>query len=269
MQASMRQPVHTPNRDLLSTVLNRVPEVTLVFWVIKILATTVGETAADFLSVTLNLGLNVTSYLMIGLLAAALVNQFRLKRYVPASYWTVVVLISIVGTLITDNLVDNLGVSLVTTTVVFGVALIAVFGVWYASEKTLAMKSIDTPCRELFYWAAILLTFALGTAAGDLLAEGLGLGYGASALIYGGAIAAIAALHYGLKLNAILAFWLAYILTRPLGASVGDLLSQNVADGGLGLGTVGTSTLFLAVILGLVSFLSFRRRQAAHALEPI
>lgn len=259
MQTTVSPPAWS--QQTLTAALNRVPEVTLVFWVIKILATTVGETAADFLAVTLNLGLNVTSYLMVGLLVAVLVNQFRLKRYVPASYWTVVVLISIVGTLITDNLVDNLGVGLVTTTVVFGVALIAVFGAWYASEKTLAMKSIDTPRRELFYWAAILLTFALGTAAGDLLAEGLGLGYGASALVYGGAIALVAVLHYGLKLNAVLAFWIAYILTRPLGASVGDLLSQTVADGGLGLGTVGTSALFLAVILGLVIFLSLRQKR--------
>ncbi len=267
MQVATHQP--SSPRSALTMVLNRVPEVTLAFWLIKILATTVGETAADFLAVTLNLGLNVTSYIMVSLLVVALVNQFRLKRYVPASYWTVVVLISIVGTLITDNLVDNLGVSLVTTTVVFSVALTAIFGVWYASEKTLAMKSIDTPPRELYYWAAILFTFALGTAAGDLLAEGLGLGYSASALVYGGAIAVVTALHYGLKLNAILAFWIAYILTRPLGASVGDLLSQNVVDGGLGLGTVKTSALFLTVIVGLVAFLSFRRKQATPALEPV
>ena len=267
----MQPQLHNPilERGTMIKLLNRVPEVTLVFWIIKVLATTVGETAADFLSVTLNLGLNVTSYIMVGLLIVALVNQFRLKRYVPASYWTVVVLISIVGTLITDNLVDNLGVSLVTTTVVFSVALAALFGVWYASERTLAMKSIDTTRRELFYWAAILLTFALGTAAGDLLAEGLGLGYGTSALVYGGVIAVIAALRYGLKLNAILAFWIAYILTRPLGASVGDLLSQNVAEGGLGLGTVKTSAIFLIIILGLVSFLSLRQKQATPTLEPI
>lgn len=255
------------NEDTLTVLLNRVPEVTLYFWIIKILATTVGETAADFLAVTLNLGLNVTSYIMVGLLVLALALQFRLRRYVPASYWAVVVLISIVGTLITDNLVDNLGVSLVTTTVAFSISLAVIFSVWYASEKTLAMKSIDTPRRELFYWAAILFTFALGTAAGDLLAEGLGLGYASSALVYGAAIAAVAIFHYGFKLNPILAFWAAYILTRPLGASIGDLLSQPVTNGGLGLGTVGTSMIFLAVIVSLVAFLSLTQKRLVPASE--
>ncbi len=264
MQAPTRS---STNEDTLTVLLNRVPEVTLYFWIIKILATTVGETAADFLSVTLNLGLNVTSYIMVGLLVLALALQFRLRRYVPASYWAVVVLISIVGTLITDNLVDNLGVSLVTTTVAFSVSLAVIFSIWYASEKTLAMKSIDTPRRELFYWAAILFTFALGTAAGDLLAEGLGLGYASSALVYGAAIAAVAIFHYGFKLNPILAFWAAYILTRPLGASIGDLLSQPVTNGGLGLGTVGTSMIFLAVIVSLVAFLSFTQKRPVPASE--
>ena len=264
MQETTRQSSLTGST--MMKLLNRVPEVTLVFWIIKVLATTVGETAADFLSITLNLGLNVTSYIMVGLLIVTLVNQFRLNRYVPASYWTVVVLISIVGTLITDNLVDNLGVSLVTTTVAFSLALIAVFGVWYASEKTLAMKSIDTTRRELFYWAAILFTFALGTAAGDLLAEGTGLGYAAALMVFAGLIVVVVIAHYGFKLNPILAFWIAYILTRPLGASTGDLLSQPVADGGLGLGTVFTSMIFLAVILGLVIFLSFQRGKETPTL---
>ncbi len=157
----------------MNRMLNRVPEVTLYFWIIKIMATTVGETAADFLAFTLNFGLAATSYLMGAILTVVLWNQFRLKRYVPVSYWTVVVLVSIVGTLITDRLVDEMGVSLVTITIVFTLALLGVFALWYNSEKTLAMHSIKTTKRELFYWAAILLTFALGTAAGDLLAEGL------------------------------------------------------------------------------------------------
>ncbi len=146
--------------------LNRVPEVTAVFWIIKVLATTVGETAADYLAFTLNFGLAITSYIMGALLLVALFNQFRLGRYVPANYWLVVVLISIVGTLITDRLVDEFGVSLVTTTVVFSIGLVAVFGIWYAQERTLAMHSINTVKREAYYWLAILLTFALGTAAG-------------------------------------------------------------------------------------------------------
>lgn len=245
----------------MNKLLNRVPEVTLFFWVIKIMATTVGETAADFLSAILNLGLGMTSYIMGGLLVAALLIQFKLKRYAPASYWMVVVLVSIVGTLITDRLVDEAGVSLVTTSLIFGTALVATFALWYASEKPLSIHSIYTAKRERFYWAAILFTFALGTAAGDLFAEGMHLGYAPSALIFGAVIALITFAHYVFKLNAVLAFWLAYILTRPLGASMGDLLSQPLANGGIGLGTVGISAIFLVVIVGLVSYISMQLKK--------
>ncbi|MEC4805867.1 MAG: hypothetical protein SAJ12_21750 [Jaaginema sp. PMC 1079.18] len=239
--------------------LNRVPEVTAVFWIIKVLATTVGETAADYLSFTLNLGLAITSYIMSALLLLALANQFRLRRYVPANYWLVVVLISIVGTLITDRLVDEFGVSLVTTTIVFSIGLVVVFAVWWVNERTLAMHSINTPKREAYYWLAILLTFALGTATGDLLAEGTGLGYAQSLVIFAATIGAIAAGYYWFRMNRTLAFWLAYILTRPLGASTGDLLSQSPKYGGLGFGTVDTSILFLCIILSLTVYLSIRQ----------
>ena len=240
--------------------LNKVPAVALFFWIIKILATTVGETAADFLSVTLNFGLKGTSLVMGALLLAALTVQMRSRRYLPGIYWLTVVLISVVGTLITDNLVDNFGVALQTTTIIFAVSLAATFAAWYASERTLSIHTIYTTRRELFYWAAILFTFALGTAAGDLLAEGLKLGYAKSALAFGGAIALVAAAHYLFKLNAILAFWIAYILTRPLGAPLGDLLAQSRPDGGLGLGSAATSALFLTTILALVIFLAVTRK---------
>jgi uncharacterized membrane-anchored protein len=243
--------------------LNKVPEVTLFFWVIKILATTVGETAADFLNTNLKLGLTGTSLVMGTLLAIVLVFQLKSRKYVPGVYWLAVVMISVVGTLITDNLVDNFGVSLVTTTVVFGIALAATFAAWFAVERTLSIHSIFTSRREGFYWLAILFTFALGTAAGDLAAERLNLGYWVSALMFGGLIAAIAVAHYRFKLNAVLAFWVAYILTRPLGASLGDYLSQTRHDGGLGLGTTGTSAIFLSAILGLVSYLAISRRDVS------
>ncbi|MBD6615275.1 hypothetical protein FNW02_05300 [Komarekiella sp. 'clone 1'] len=247
----------------MKKVLNRVPEVTGSFWIVKVLATTVGETAADYLSVTLNLGLSVTSYIMSGVLLIALWNQFRLKRYVPVSYWIVVVFTSITGTLITDRLVDELGVSLMTTTIVFSVVLLAVFALWYLKEKTLAMHSINTAKRELFYWVAILFTFALGTATGDLLAEALKLGYAQSALVFGVLIAIVAGGYYYFRMNAVLAFWIAYILTRPLGASIGDLLSQPAKNGGFGLGTVETSMLFLSIIVNLVIYLSLKQKQPA------
>src|SRR6478735_12296461 len=185
----------------LRRMLNKVPEITLYFWVIKVLCTTVGETAADFLNDNLGLGLTTTTFVMSAVLAVALVFQFRLRRYVPGVYWLAVVLISIVGTLITDNLTDNFGVSLVTTTIVFSVCLALVFAAWYASERTLSIHTIVTTRREAFYWLTVLFTFALGTAAGDLLAEKADLGYGVSIAIFGGAIALVAFSHYALRMN--------------------------------------------------------------------
>lgn len=241
--------------------LSRVPEVTIAFWIIKILATTVGETAADYLNFQLKFGLVNTSYVMSGILLMLLLNQFRLKRYVPSIYWIVVVFMSVTGTLITDSLIDIYNISLVTITIAFSIILSAIFGFWYLIEKTLAMHSINTAKRELFYWAAILFTFALGTATGDLLAETLKLGYTQAALIFSTAIAIITISYKCFKMNGILAFWLAYILTRPLGASVGDLLSQPTANGGFGLGTVVTSILFLVVIVAFVTLLTLNQKR--------
>ena len=241
-------------------VFNKVAEVTIFFWIAKVMATTVGETGADFLIFQLKFGLVHTAYLMSAVLLAVLAAQVALRRYLPWLYWATVVLVSIVGTLITDTLVDNFGVKLETTTLVFGVALLVAFAVWYAREKTLSVHTITSRRRELFYWLAILLTFALGTAAGDLLSERWNLGYLVSGLIFGGAIAVVAAAWYFFRLSGVTAFWIAYVLTRPLGASIGDLLTQPVADGGLGLGTTGTSIAFVLVILGLLAFSSLGRK---------
>src|SRR5580765_2126949 len=246
--------------------LNKVPEVTAYFWLIKVLCTTVGETAADLLNENLGLGLTNTTYIMGALLVAALVAQFRLRRYVPSVYWLAVVLISIVGTLITDNLSDNLGVSLVVTTIGFSIVLAIVFAVWWASERTLSIHTIYSTRREGFYWLAVLFTFALGTAAGDLTAERLNVGYAWSLVLFAAAIALVTAAHYWLNLNAVLAFWIAYILTRPLGASTGDLLSQPRSAGGLGLGTTVTSVIFLVAILVVVTYLSVTRRDVTEIL---
>ncbi len=244
--------------------LNKVPEVTLYFWIIKILCTTVGETAADYLATNLNLGLTRTTFITGALLIVTLIFQFRLRRYVPGVYWLAVVLISVVGTQITDNLVDNFGVTLVTTTIVFSVTLAIAFAAWYASERTLSIHTIYTTRREAFYWVTILFTFALGTAAGDLAAERINLGYWLSAVMFGALIAAVAVAHYAFKLNAVLAFWIAYILTRPLGASIGDYLSQAKKVGGLGLGTTVTSAIFLVTILLVVVYLSITRKDATE-----
>jgi uncharacterized membrane-anchored protein len=250
------RPLSRPSR----TLLNKVPEITVYFWIIKILATTVGETAADFLNVTLGFGLNGTTVVMTGVTVVVLAVQFRTRRYVPAVYWLTVVLISVVGTLITDNLTDNLGVPLPVSTIVFSVALAATFLAWYASERTLSIHTIVTTRREAFYWLAILFTFALGTAAGDLVSEDWGLGFWFTALLTAALIGAIYLTHRVFGADAVLTFWLAYILTRPLGASLGDGFSQPTADGGLGLGTTGTSVLFLATIVAVVTYLSVTRR---------
>lgn len=238
--------------------MNKVPEVTIAFWLIKIMATTVGETGADFLIFNMHLGLGTTSWLMGILLLGILFLQMRAHRYIPTPYWLSVVMISIVGTLITDNLTDNYGVPLAVSTGVFSIALAAFFALWYAREKNLSIKEINTPTREAYYWIAILITFALGTAAGDWVAESLNFGYLISAILFGGMIAAVALAHYVFRMNAVLAFWLAYILTRPFGASCGDFLSQPHASGGLGFGTINTSAIFLLIIAILVGYLSLQ-----------
>jgi uncharacterized membrane-anchored protein len=190
---------------------------------------------------------------MAAFLIVALIFQFRARRYVPTIYWIVVVFISVVGTLISDNLVDNMGVPLETTSLIFTVVLAAVFAVWYMTEHTLSVHTINTTRRELFYWAAILFTFSLGTSAGDLLSERLGIGYALSAVMFGVAIGIIYAIYRAGKMNGVLAFWLAYILTRPLGASMGDLLTQARDDGGLGLGTIPVSVVFLVgIVVGVI-----------------
>jgi uncharacterized membrane-anchored protein len=249
----------------LRQMLNKVPEVTLYFWVIKVLCTTIGETASDYLSDNVGLGLTKTTFITAALLIVTLVFQFRVRRYVAGIYWTGIVLISVVGTQITDNLSDNYGVSLVATTTIFSIALAIVFAVWFTSERTLSIHTIYTTRREEFYWLAVLFTFALGTAVGDLTAERLNVGYAWSLVLFAGAIGLVGALHYRFNMNAVLSFWIAYILTRPLGASTGDLLSQSRHSGGLGLGTTATSFAFLAAILIVVAFLSITKRDVTEA----
>ncbi|MFM0118866.1 MULTISPECIES: COG4705 family protein [unclassified Paraburkholderia] len=249
---------------------NKVPEATLIFWAIKILATTVGETGADYLAVHMGLGTALTDAIMAVLLLAALAMQLRMNKYVPWIYWLTVVLVSVAGTQITDALTDKLGVSLYVSTIVFGLALALVFALWFRSERTLSIHTIYTTRRELFYWAAVLVTFALGTAAGDLATEALGLGFVIGVVAFGALIVLVSSIYYAGG-NPVLTFWLAYILTRPLGASLGDMLSQSRAYGGFGLGTINTSALFLSAIVVLVIVASVAeqrtvRPSAAH--EP-
>ncbi|EPS0559288.1 hypothetical protein ACVAAS_004582 [Enterobacter roggenkampii] len=238
--------------------MNKVPEVTLFFWLIKMMSTTVGETAADFLNMDLNLGLTDTSLLTGVLFAVILIFQLRANHHIPVLYWSTVLLISVFGTLITDNMTDHFQVPLALSTLVFSGLLLLTFGLWYMMEKILSIHSINSLKRETYYWVTILFTFSLGTAAGDWAAESLGLGYLNAAILFGALIALTAVSHYLFKANSVLCFWITYILTRPLGASCGDLLSQPLTSGGLGLGTTGTSIMFLLTIISLIGYLTYK-----------
>lgn len=238
--------------------LNKVPEVTVFFWVIKILCTTVGESFADYVNETLGFGLTNTTIVFTVALVATLVVQFRLRAYVPGVYWLAVVLISVVGTLLTDNLTDARGVPLAVSSTVFAVLLAAVFGAWYAREHTLSIHSINTTAREGWYWLVVLVTFALGTALGDWTLDLTGWSPGTAILLPAGLILTVA-VAWKLGMGPVLSFWLAYILTRPLGANIGDFLALDKSDGGLALGTLATSVIFLATILATVVYLSVSR----------
>jgi len=247
------------NKSTTKEIFNKVPQVTLFFWIIKVLCTTVGETFADFLNVNLGFGLTGTSITMGLLLAIALFFQFKSKKYIPAIYWISVVFISVFGTLITDNLTDVLGIRLESSTIIFSILVLSTFVIWYFYEKTLSIHSILTHRRESFYWTTILFTFALGTASGDLIAEGLGLGYLNTGIIVAITITIIV-IAQKLKLNSVLSFWLIYIMTRPLGASIGDYLSQPYKYGGLGLGATLTSIIFLVGILAIIIYFTLTKR---------
>jgi uncharacterized membrane-anchored protein len=251
---------------------SKVPEVTIWFWIIKILCTTVGESFADWINTTLGVGLANTAWIFTAVFVLVLANQLRLKRYNPFSYWLTVVVVSITGTLYTDILTDQAGVPLWVSSSVFSVLLVVVFGTWWLRERTLSIHSVTTLPREAFYWLTVLVTFALGTATGDWTLELTGWSPGVSVLLPLGLIAAIMLL-WRSGANAVLAFWLAYILTRPLGANIGDWLAspkvaQNPGDPiGLGLGTFTTSLIFLGLILVTVVYLTVTRADVIETRE--
>jgi uncharacterized membrane-anchored protein len=238
--------------------LNKVPEITIYFWIIKILCTTVGESFADYVNETRGFGLTKTTLMFSAALMVALVTQFALRRYLAPVYWVVVVLISVVGTLLTDNLTDVHNVPLWISTTIFAVALAAVFAIWWLRERTLSIHSIVTTPREAFYWLTVLVTFALGTAVGDWTLDLTGWGPGPSIILPAALIVAVL-IAWRLGAGPVLAFWSAFILTRPLGANIGDFLSLSHRDGGRGFGTAGTSFVFLAAILVTVLYLTITK----------
>ena len=240
-------------------VLNRVAGLTVFFWIIKILSTTVGETAADFVSADLGLGLTNTALIMGVVTVAAVAWQLRIKKYYAPAYWLLIVMMSIEGTLITDILVDKYDISLITLDSVFFVSMVAIFLLWYKEEGTLSIHAIDNNRREIFYWLIVLITFALGTAVGDTVSEHLNFGYLHSLLLFGGVFLLAYVLFLAKILNGVTAFWVAFIVTRPVGASLGDLMIQLPKDGGLGLGTGLVNIGFFAIVIGLAAFLTISR----------
>jgi uncharacterized membrane-anchored protein len=241
--------------------INRVASLGVLFWIIKIVSTTVGETAADYVSVNLKFGLTNTAILMGVITILVTVWNFRQKKYFPPSYWSLIVMMSIEGTLLTDLLVEKLNVSLLTLDVVFTIAMGLLFFLWYKKENTLSIHEINNDNREKFYWIIVLTTFALGTGVGDTVSEYLSVGYFYSLLIFGSIFILAGALNYFKIIGDVLAFWIAFIVTRPIGASLGDLFIQAPKDGGLGISVATINIIFFVVIIASVSYITVNRHR--------
>lgn len=258
---TMPAPVDARPRALVS----KVPEITALFWIIKVLTTGMGETTSDYLAHTLDpviaVGIGALCF------AGALALQFCVKRYIPRVYWLAVAMVSVFGTMAADVLHVGLGVPYLVSTIFYAAVLAAVFFLWHRTEGTLSIHSIHTPRREMFYWAAVLATFALGTAAGDLTAVTLHLGYLGSGVLFGVVIAIPALAYWKSGLKAIPAFWAAYIVTRPLGASFADWMGVSHERGGLDWGTAQVSIGWAAAIAVLVAVLAARQRRRAGGQE--
>lgn len=240
------------------TLTRKVPEIIALFWLAKLLTTAVGESTSDYLVYRIN----PYAAVMLGFVVfvAALVFQFRTRRYIAWIYWLCVVMVAIFGTMAADVLHIQFGVPYITSTIFFAVTLIVVFTLWHRSQKTLSIHSITNRRRELFYWATVVTTFALGTAAGDLTAYSFNLGFFSSAILFAALIAAVALAYRWFKFNSIAAFWLAYILTRPLGASFADWFGKPKSVGGLGWGDNKVSLILGILIVSLVAYLAASRR---------
>ncbi|MBU0697680.1 MAG: hypothetical protein KKE39_14320 [Bacteroidetes bacterium] len=246
--------------------INRVASLGLLFWIIKIFSTTVGETAADYVSVNLNLGLILTTILMGVITIGVFFWNFKQKKYYPPSYWLLIVMMSIEGTLITDFLVDQLNVSLLILDIVFTIAMGLVFYFWYKKERSLSIHSINNDSREIFYWVIVLTTFALGTGIGDTVSEYLNFGYLNSLILFVSIFILAGALNYFKIINGVLAFWIAFIVTRPIGASLGDLLIQQPKDGGMGVSITIVNILFFIVIIASVGYLT-NKNDSSKSIE--
>ena len=249
------------------TLLNRVAGLTLFFWIVKILSTTVGETAADFIAVDMNVGLMGTTLLMGAVTIGVVFWNFKMKKYFAPAYWFLIVMMSIEGTLITDILVDNFGVSLITLDIVFTIMMAIGFYLWYKEEGTLSIHKITNKRREIFYWLIVLITFALGTGVGDTLSEHLNFGYMNSLILFGSIFVVAGGLFYTKVLDGVTAFWIAFIVTRPIGASLGDLFIQSPQDGGMGISAGTINIVFFVVIIAIVSYLTISKIDVVEVKE--
>lgn len=250
----------TDRDDLLS----KVPAVTLAFWIVKVCATTFGETGGDALSMTLNLGYATASLIFLAFFAVTVAFQIAAKRYHPLAYWLVVVATTTVGTTTSDYLDRTLGLGYVKSSFILLVMVIAILAIWRRTTGSIAVDHITSRRNEAFYWVTILVSNTLGTALGDFTADSLGLGFEMGALVFAGLIAVIAVLHFATRIPDALLFWAAYILTRPLGATLGDLLTKPFDHGGLNLGRFA-STFAIGAVMVLVVVFTHRRRAAAAA----
>jgi uncharacterized membrane-anchored protein len=245
---------------------SKVPEVTLVFWIIKVLATTLGETGGDAVSMSMNLGYAVSSFIFIGIFAVAVVAQIVAKKFHPFLYWLVVIATTTAGTTMADFADRSLGIGYPGGAALLFVLLMASLAVWYRSAGSISVNTVSTPRIETFYWVAILFSQTLGTALGDWMADTNGLGYEGGALVFAAGLALIAAAYFYTSMSRTLLFWAAFILTRPLGATLGDLLDKPLDSGGLAFSRFYASAILAAVIIGCVAWLP--QRAGAHPGKP-
>lgn len=233
--------------------MNKLPQITLAFWVMKICATTLGETAGDLLSMTLNVGYAISSMILLSVFLITLLTQLWSKSYNPVLYWIVILSTSTAGTTMSDFMDRTLGLGYASGSMILIVLLLMVFALWHLSGNSLNVNKVQTPRGELFYWVAILLSNTLGTALGDFLADDSGLGFAGGAMLIGASILLVVALKYCTTVSSVVLFWVAFVLTRPFGATLGDFLTKPHEKGGLDFGTVGSSAVLAAVLLVMIA----------------
>ena len=241
--------------------MQKLPHITLAFWIMKICATTLGETAGDLLSMTLHIGYALSSVLLISVFVVTLVAQLASKSFHPLLYWMVILSTSTAGTTMSDYMDRTLALGYPLGSSVLFAALVAVLALWRAVEGTVSIEHVRTRRAETFYWAAILVSNTLGTALGDFLADSSGLGFAGGAMLVAGVIALIAVAYYYTRISRVFLFWAAFVLTRPLGATIGDLLTKTHDKGGLDFGTIGASAVLAAVLLVLIVVTSLREKR--------